>query len=62
MEVVVEVVAALAAYLGFACGDALGATVEFMTRPEIAARYGVGISTIRSQIGSIRQKDRKSVV
>ena len=27
---------ALAAYLGFACGDAL-ATVEFMTRPEIAA-------------------------
>ena len=32
---------ALAAYLGFACGDALGATVEFMTRPEIAARYGV---------------------
>jgi ADP-ribosyl-[dinitrogen reductase] hydrolase len=32
---------ALAAYLGFAVGDALGATVEFMTRGEIATRYGV---------------------
>lgn len=32
---------ALAAYLGFAIGDALGATVEFMTASEIAARYGV---------------------
>jgi ADP-ribosyl-[dinitrogen reductase] hydrolase len=32
---------ALAAYLGFAIGDALGATVEFMTRGEIAAQYGV---------------------
>lgn len=32
---------ALAAYLGFAVGDALGATVEFMTRSEIAAQYGV---------------------
>ncbi|ABD86447.1 ADP-ribosyl-[dinitrogen reductase] hydrolase [Rhodopseudomonas palustris] len=32
---------ALAAYLGFAIGDALGATVEFMTRSEIAAKYGV---------------------
>jgi ADP-ribosyl-[dinitrogen reductase] hydrolase len=32
---------ALAAYLGFATGDALGATVEFMTRSEIAERYGV---------------------
>ncbi|RAP42354.1 ADP-ribosyl-[dinitrogen reductase] hydrolase [Rhodovulum viride] len=31
---------ALAAYLGFAIGDALGATVEFMTRREIAAQYG----------------------
>ncbi|MFC0242649.1 ADP-ribosyl-[dinitrogen reductase] hydrolase [Rhodopseudomonas telluris] len=32
---------ALAAYLGFALGDALGATVEFMTQREIAERYGV---------------------
>ncbi len=29
------------AFLGMAVGDALGATVEFMTVPEIAARYGV---------------------
>lgn len=32
---------ALGAYLGFAVGDALGATVEFMTAGEIAQRYGV---------------------
>lgn len=32
---------ALAAYLGFAIGDALGATVEFMSAAEIATRYGV---------------------
>jgi ADP-ribosyl-[dinitrogen reductase] hydrolase len=32
---------ALAAYLGFAVGDALGATVEFMTRREIAAEFGL---------------------
>ncbi len=32
---------AQAAYLGLALGDALGATVEFMTPREIAGRYGV---------------------
>lgn len=32
---------ALGAYLGFAVGDALGATVEFMTAREIGERYGV---------------------
>jgi ADP-ribosyl-[dinitrogen reductase] hydrolase len=32
---------ARAAFLGLAVGDALGATVEFMTPREIAARYGV---------------------
>lgn len=32
---------ALAAYLGLAIGDALGATVEFMTKTEIAKQYGV---------------------
>lgn len=31
---------AAAAYLGLAIGDALGATVEFMTPREIAAQYG----------------------
>jgi len=31
---------ALGAYLGFAIGDALGATVEFMTPREIEVRYG----------------------
>ncbi|KAF0118838.1 MAG: ADP-ribosylglycohydrolase [Rhodospirillaceae bacterium] len=32
---------ALGAYLGFAIGDALGATVEFMTRQEIETQYKV---------------------
>ena len=32
---------ALGAYLGFACGDALGATVEFMTPKQIQKRFGV---------------------
>lgn len=32
---------ALGAYLGLACGDALGATVEFLTKGEIAHQHGV---------------------
>ena len=32
---------ALGAYLGFAVGDALGATVEFLTKGEIAEKYGL---------------------
>lgn len=32
---------ALGAYLGLAVGDALGATVEFMTRGEIQTQYGI---------------------
>ena len=32
---------ALGAYLGLAIGDALGATVEFMTPREIVAKHGV---------------------
>ena len=32
---------ALGAYFGLAIGDALGATVEFMTRREIEVKYGV---------------------
>ena len=32
---------AVGAYLGLAVGDALGATVEFMTPREIRAEYGV---------------------
>jgi ADP-ribosyl-[dinitrogen reductase] hydrolase len=32
---------ALGSFLGLAVGDALGATVEFMTAPEIAAQYQV---------------------
>jgi len=32
---------ALGAYLGFAVGDALGATVEFLTKREIEEKYGL---------------------
>lgn len=32
---------ALGAYLGFACGDALGATVEFMSPKQIQKRFGL---------------------
>lgn len=38
---------ARAAFIGMAIGDALGATVEFMTAPEIAAKYG----TFRDIVG-----------
>jgi ADP-ribosyl-[dinitrogen reductase] hydrolase len=38
---------ARAAFIGMAIGDALGATVEFMTAPEIASKYG----TFREIIG-----------
>jgi ADP-ribosyl-[dinitrogen reductase] hydrolase len=37
---------ALASFLGMAIGDALGATVEFMTRGEIAAQYGTHKSIV----------------
>ena len=37
---------AVGAYLGLAVGDALGATVEFMTPREIAAKFGVHKSIV----------------
>jgi ADP-ribosyl-[dinitrogen reductase] hydrolase len=47
-----------AAYLGLALGDALGATVEFMTPREIRARYGLhreirGGGWLRLRAGSV---------
>jgi len=49
---------ARAAFLGFAIGDALGATVEFMTASEIAAKYGrfreiVGGGWLRLKPGAV---------
>lgn len=37
---------ALGAYFGLAVGDALGATVEFLTKSEIAAKYGTHVRMI----------------
>lgn len=49
---------ALAAFLGFAAGDALGATVEFMSDAQIAHRYGehreiVGGGWLRLEPGQV---------
>ena len=41
MDTALAISRAEAAYLGLALGDALGATVEFMTPREIAGRHGV---------------------
>lgn len=64
---------AIAAYLGLALGDALGATVEFMTPREIVAAHGVhdrirGGGWLRLRAGQVTDDttmslaDRKSVV
>ncbi len=49
---------ARAAFVGMAIGDALGATVEFMTAPEIASKYGrlkeiVGGGWLRLKAGQV---------
>lgn len=57
---------ALGSYLGFAVGDALGATVEFMTPGEIAATYGVharivGGGWLRLQSGRVTDDTEMSL-
>ncbi|WP_029009127.1 ADP-ribosyl-[dinitrogen reductase] hydrolase [Azospirillum halopraeferens] len=57
---------ALGAYLGFACGDALGATVEFLTKGEIAHQYGVhrhikGGGWLRLQAGQVTDDTEMSI-
>lgn len=58
---------ALGAYLGFAVGDALGATVEFMTPGEIQHRYGmhrdiVGGGWLKLKPGQITDDTQMSMV
>jgi ADP-ribosyl-[dinitrogen reductase] hydrolase len=58
---------AIAAFLGFAIGDAFGATVEFMTEREIAAAYGVhwnivGGGWLRLKPGAITDDTQMSLV
>jgi ADP-ribosyl-[dinitrogen reductase] hydrolase len=57
---------ALGAYLSFACGDALGATVEFLNRREILAKYGVhmhikGGGWLRLQPGQVTDDTQMSL-
>lgn len=57
---------ALGAYLGLACGDALGATVEFLTKGEIAHQYGVhkhikGGGWLRLQPGQVTDDTEMSL-
>jgi ADP-ribosyl-[dinitrogen reductase] hydrolase len=58
---------ALGAYLGFAVGDALGATVEFMTTNEIQHTYGmhrdiVGGGWLKLKAGQITDDTQMSLV
>jgi len=57
---------ALGAYLGLAVGDALGATVEFLTKGEIAAKYGthcrmIGGGWLRLKPGQITDDTQMSL-
>lgn len=58
---------ALGAYLGFAIGDALGATVEFMTSSEIRQKYGchqrmVGGGWLNLRPGQVTDDTQMSLV
>lgn len=57
---------ALAAFLGLALGDALGATVEFLTPSEIAAQYGrhqkiIGGGWLRLKPGEVTDDTQMSL-